>query len=478
MPLASIRLTVPADAAVGDTIQVTTAKGDFPIAVGPDMPAGKEMILRVPSEEEGADDEVLDGKILRLKRARERSAEAGEGGTSNTATSKPEAEEEGDIIKVLKVVLPSGAKFGDTISILTQAGEFELQVPKNPKGKTLEVEVPVPANSDPAERLIVKRMLLNGEDVAKRVVEAPIKAKFDRKASFELKKKAAKGVVEAGFRSVMVPMPPGAVEGDTLGVMTEVGMLPVVVPKGARKAFEAKLPVPDDCQLPTLTVAFATNLFVKSNATALAAEEAGRDEADAAAPSSLSATAAASGHAMLPPAAAIELGATSVDGSAATAAANVAAPSAAASAAQSTPPTAPEHLTKDQLTEAVREVVGRSWHDLSSLSRLTVRQDVEELIGVPAGALSARGHELNGIVDELLAKAAKEIEDAEAAREAEDYVAQMRALRATGSPTKAVVNGKAPPPPPSPLTCLESLCRCLEPPTTRSAAAAVAAPLV
>ena len=319
-------------------------------------------------------------------------------------------------------------------------------------------------------------MLLNGEDVAKRVVEAPIKAKFDRKASFELKKKAAKGVVEAGFRSVMVPMPPDAVEGDTLGVMTEVGMLPVVCQRELQSlrgeaASPRRLPTADaDCRL-------RHEPFVKSNATALAAEE---GDARGGRGSTIIALGDRSrlGHAMLPPAAAIELGATSVDGSAATAAANVAAPSAAASAAQSTPPTAPEHLTKDQLTEAVREVVGRSWHDLSSLSRLTVRQDVEELIGVPAGALSARGHELNGIVDELLAKAAKEIEDAEAAREAEDYVAQMRALRATGSPTKTVVNGKAPPPPPSPLTCLESLCRCLEPPTTRSAAAAVAAPLV
>ena len=86
----------------------------------------------------------------------------------------------------------------------------------------------------------VTKLLLNGVDTS---TPSPMK-------------RAASAASNKATRHIVFPLPAGAASGDLIDVQTELGTFQLVVPPSAHTALEADLPVPTDCELPALTVAW------------------------------------------------------------------------------------------------------------------------------------------------------------------------------------------------------------------------------
>ena len=139
------------------------------------------------------------------------------------------------------MLVPAGATAGDTLTVTTEVGNFELAVPAD-VGRTLFADLPVPPDCQ-LSTLKVSKLLLNGQELVK---AAP---------------PSAAAIGAGGTRRVVVPMQnlPNAQPGHTLALQTEVGVFQVVVPDGWRswKPLAVDLAVPDDYSAPGLTIAWA-----------------------------------------------------------------------------------------------------------------------------------------------------------------------------------------------------------------------------
>ena len=221
-----VQVKVPEYAKEGDLLLVQTELGLFEVPISEKLKTlrpGKQVNTDIPVPEEWAADKKLEVQGVKLSR------------------DGKEVEKPPELIK-LRVAVPGNAKKNDLLTIHTQLGQFDLNVPAA-HNKTIEVEIPV----EPAEAarlngktLTVSKLLLNGVDIAK---PSPLK----RKNSFESNKPT---------RRVAFPLPKDASPGDTLDVQTELGVYQITVPPKAGKVLEANLPVPSNCDLPSLTVAW------------------------------------------------------------------------------------------------------------------------------------------------------------------------------------------------------------------------------
>lgn len=192
----------------------------------------------------------------------------------------------------VRVAVPAQALPGDTLELMTQLGLSICPLPTNAKpGKEVALDVPVPDNHEMLKvvegltqsrgRLVVAwvKLLRGGEEVAPkssspRATPLP-KARMQSFGSLSsmmmpLTPGTAPGSSPAasGMAKLTVPVPADAKPGDMLAVQTEIGLLQMQVPAKAARSFTTSVPVPPDCKLSQLTVA-----WVQSGAAASAASE-------------------------------------------------------------------------------------------------------------------------------------------------------------------------------------------------------------
>ena len=224
---------MPSNAREGDVLIVKTAIGNFAVplhAKAGNLRPGKQIHVDIPVP--------LDYEPIQLLVV------------EHTKLTRDNAEVEAvpEMYK-LRIAVPGSAKPRDALTIFTQVGQYDLHVPDS-FGRTIEVEVPVEPKDMAllgGRSLIVVRLLLNGVDTSK--PSAPPKRSVPMAS-------AAGGSESGGTRRVAFQLPKATVEGDILDVQTELGIYQIMVPPKAGRSLEARLPVPADCDLPALRVAW------------------------------------------------------------------------------------------------------------------------------------------------------------------------------------------------------------------------------
>ena len=236
-------VSVPAFALPGDTLKVMTQLGlqECPLPNG--CQPGKAVEVQVPVPEDAAMASVVEkltqsrGKLVvawvKLYR-------------DGVEVVKPPPLE-----RIITVVVPASAKAGDTLTIETETLTCDLKVPPGAK-RTIEAAVPVPEGTADTAPMTVKRLLLNGEDIAAtpttRTSLTPTPRTPWRRSTSE----------SAGqpTRKLVVTIPAAAKPGDTLAVQTELGLYQLQVPAKPGRTMSTNVPVPTDCALQHLTVAW------------------------------------------------------------------------------------------------------------------------------------------------------------------------------------------------------------------------------
>ena len=198
-----------------------------------------------------------------------------------------------------RVMVPAEALSGDTLAIMTQVGLFEMPLPFDFKaGQELTIDVPIPVGSSPIKKLVVAFCSLKRDGVEVAIekmtdsptkrshspkTESPRKTDNPRRLDSLRKFGSSVGLGSSGSgvangsdgssdtgaqptRRARVRVPPGAKPGDMLALQTEVGLFQVRLPSKHGSSLVAQLPVPADCPLSKLTVA-----WVRVSDTALAA---------------------------------------------------------------------------------------------------------------------------------------------------------------------------------------------------------------
>jgi len=134
-----VRVTVPLHAAVGDTLGIMTQLGAFEVPMPPTAKPGKELDILVPVPPNSGLTKLVcafiqvrrDGKEVMAPAPKPRSSLSEKlsppfkiGSSKNVAS--PAASNN---VRKVTVAVPAGAKAGDTLSMQTDAGVFEMQMP-------------------------------------------------------------------------------------------------------------------------------------------------------------------------------------------------------------------------------------------------------------------------------------------------------------------------------------------------------------
>ena len=197
MPTRLIQLAVPANAREADVLVVETELGLFKVplkAKAGNLRPGKQIHVDIPVPLDHDKAKKLVVKSSKLTR------------------DGVDVEPLPEMFK-LKVAIPGGAKPRDSLSIYTQVGQYDLNVPDR-FDRFMEVEVPVESKDAAVlggKPLIVVKLLLNGIDVSK-PTSPPKRAPTN----------GAGASGRGSTRRVAFELPAGVSEGDVLDLQTEV----------------------------------------------------------------------------------------------------------------------------------------------------------------------------------------------------------------------------------------------------------------